>query len=626
MSVLERTHDFSLTGKHVKDLDSLLKILNQSLLAAFPRASGSRYSDVNVLLLSWEDDDLDVVTEITELSTVFSQVYGYETDHYRIPSTQSHIALARKILESLLASDSSEKLLIVYYGGHGYMNDQRDCVWLCNQRPDAPTVQWSSIQTTLGQADSDVLILLDCCAAASSVGVSSKGHTEVMGACGFETGTPGVGDHSFTRSLIEELRYYGEGKRPVSTAFLYSKVLARAKNSWNPRFERDADRERRKTPVHIHLADRSKQRCIELVPMRIPPASNSSPSVGSPSQVLSAVESPAHSTPPSEDVDMSDAADSNQTPSSESLAGLQKQLPRVLISVALELEQVFRIEDWMDWLKSFPALAQCILLESIYQSDSQLLIFSVPIALWDMLPKDPAIAFVAFVRSGNLLTSKAPPIENQETEASMHKTLIAPITESSMKDDRVVNVNTSSWWKIFKREPHSSFMIKHGSPKRSISLSKASVGWASGLRSSDQNASSKSLSTAQFGPKFGYGSPNWSPPETIIPIVIHLYEGKHTTVLAVLDTVAEVNVINMGLLESSGLKKEEYTGASLASPLGVSLRPEWQTTVDWHVKGFRKTDTSTFVLLDRELCEDFDILIGKLTLEEVGFYSQNKSM
>ncbi|KAL8804411.1 MAG: hypothetical protein Q9200_005843 [Gallowayella weberi] len=315
-----------------------------------------------------------------------------------------------------------------------------------------------------------------------------------MGACGFETGTPGVGDHSFTRSLIEELRYYGESKRPVSTAFLYSKVLARAKNSWNPRFERDANRERRKTPVHIHLADRSKQRCIELVPMRIPPASNSSPSMGAPSQVLSAVQSSAPSTPPSEDVDLSGAADSSQSPSSESLAGLEKQLPRVLISVALEPEQIFRTQDWMDWLKSFPALAQCIHLESIYQSNSQLLIFSVPIALWDMLPKDPAIAFVAFVRSGNLLTSKVPPIEKQETEASMHKTFTAPITESALKGYQVVDVDRLNW-----RERNWT---------EQDLITSARFGLAPGYSSLYQNALSLSLSEGQFGSDFRYARAN----------------------------------------------------------------------------------------------------------------------
>ena len=130
MSIQERTHDISLVGSHVKDLDAWARILNQSISASHPRAAGSRYTDVIVLLLRWEDDDLDVATEIAELDDTFRSVYGYRTEQWKIPSRQSHIALVRRILDLLAHPASGDKLLIVYYGGHGYMNDQRDCVWM----------------------------------------------------------------------------------------------------------------------------------------------------------------------------------------------------------------------------------------------------------------------------------------------------------------------------------------------------------------------------------------------------------------------------------------------------------------------------------------------------------------
>ena len=241
-----------------------------------------------------------------------------------------------------------------------------------------------------------------------------------MGACGFESGTPGVGDHSFTRSLIEELRYYGERKRPISTAFLYSKLLARAKDSWNPRFERNAKFELRRTPIHTHLADRSKQRCIELTPMaRLPPPPGHLPGLHTPpSQPPSAEQSSPTSTSPLEDVDMSDPAESDPSQSSETSIESQELQPRVLISVALEQEQILRTEDWIDWLKSFPALARWIHLESAYVSDSNLLLISLPLVLWDMLPKHPAISFISFVRSRNLLTSNDRPVGHQDTGSS----------------------------------------------------------------------------------------------------------------------------------------------------------------------------------------------------------------
>jgi hypothetical protein len=54
---------------------------------------------------------------------------------------------------------------------------------------DYSSLQWYAIQTIFEQAKSDVLLLLDCCAAAS--GAPAEGHctslTETIAACGFET-------------------------------------------------------------------------------------------------------------------------------------------------------------------------------------------------------------------------------------------------------------------------------------------------------------------------------------------------------------------------------------------------------------------------------------------------------
>ena len=83
----------------------------------------------------------------------------------------------------------------------------------------------------LEEAESDVLVLLDCRAAASSGGSAGKGVTEVIAACGFEAPAPGVGHHSFTSNLTDELRYLGLSKTSFTTAFLHNKVLARLKQS-----------------------------------------------------------------------------------------------------------------------------------------------------------------------------------------------------------------------------------------------------------------------------------------------------------------------------------------------------------------------------------------------------------
>lgn len=89
----------------------------------------SRYKEIHALLLSWEDDNLGVVNEIDELYDVFRQIYHFEVERWSIPSKRSHNTLAAKLLGFLADYESKDNLLIVYYGGHGSMNDDRQCVW-----------------------------------------------------------------------------------------------------------------------------------------------------------------------------------------------------------------------------------------------------------------------------------------------------------------------------------------------------------------------------------------------------------------------------------------------------------------------------------------------------------------
>ncbi|KAL8707894.1 MAG: hypothetical protein Q9225_007686, partial [Loekoesia sp. 1 TL-2023] len=211
---------------------------------------------------------------------------------------------------------------------------------------DSPTVQWYGLQTMLEQSGSDVLILLDCCAAASSAAASGNGVTELIAACGFETWAPGVGEHSFSRSLIEELKYLSHGS-PFSVTLLHNKVLSRIKY-WKPRYTSVDESERRKTPIYIQLANDLNRRSIELSPMplqRMDTDVSESPK----SQDQNGQSSG------SEDVDMVDSG-SSQTSLAEVWPDPQFQSPKVMISIALEDDQRLRTDSWGEWLKSVPAL------------------------------------------------------------------------------------------------------------------------------------------------------------------------------------------------------------------------------------------------------------------------------
>ena len=271
--------------------------------------------------------------------------------------------------------------------------------------PTSPTVPWYMLQALLEHCESDVLILLDCCAAASSATASGNGVTEVIAACGFETWAPAVGEHSLSRTLIDELDYWSCERPSLSAAMLHSKVLSRIK-CWKPRYEMSGQRgkreppERRKTPIYIRLSDEGKKRSIELKPLPLLPLA----------ELPTGIEDdPAHSSQ-CDDITMSSIEDAEEIVPECNQYSLGRPWPdpanqcppKVLISLALEDDQWLKTDDWAEWLKEVPAIVKYAEVQGIYKSHSILMLLSLPVAAWDLLPKDPAVTFVAFILSDNL--------------------------------------------------------------------------------------------------------------------------------------------------------------------------------------------------------------------------------
>ena len=126
---LDRTHDVSHVPYHVKDIKALADIFNDAVRAAFPNRKLSRYREVSCLLLSWKDDDLGVIEEVTELQDVLGNDYAFYVETWEIPTAKAHNSLATKLLDFINAHEGKDNLLIVYYGGHGRMDDDRQSVW-----------------------------------------------------------------------------------------------------------------------------------------------------------------------------------------------------------------------------------------------------------------------------------------------------------------------------------------------------------------------------------------------------------------------------------------------------------------------------------------------------------------
>lgn len=114
------------------DLGVLITNIESELQRLVASSKEQKYSAVKVLLLKWEQCDLDptVENETLELQSVFRDLYGfdagYSTDVFRIPSQLSEDALDAFVSNAKLTfsqlQTSEKKLMIVYYNGHGHVD------------------------------------------------------------------------------------------------------------------------------------------------------------------------------------------------------------------------------------------------------------------------------------------------------------------------------------------------------------------------------------------------------------------------------------------------------------------------------------------------------------------------
>ena len=113
-----------------------LKKFGEGLQAAaktvFPNETTSRYSKVTVMMLSWADEDpnLPVSLEIAKLYDIFSSVYRFEVEMWKIPDNDSHFLANQKIGKFVSPTEGDkEHLKIVYYAGHGRLTKSRTLAW-----------------------------------------------------------------------------------------------------------------------------------------------------------------------------------------------------------------------------------------------------------------------------------------------------------------------------------------------------------------------------------------------------------------------------------------------------------------------------------------------------------------
>ncbi|TVY18793.1 hypothetical protein LARI1_G005192 [Lachnellula arida] len=391
------THDKSRAKYQMKELETFAKRLEEAATRAFPSRGRSRYQQVIAVLIQWEEDDLNVQPGINRLRTLFDTCYGFYTETWVIPSASSQLTLMEMAMKFVVDFGSPENLLIVYYSGHASINSSGESTWLCNQGPLSPSVSWSMIQSLFEETKSDTLFLLDCSASRSAPGIV-RGVNETISACGSETLPTGLDRHLFTNALISVLDKW-TSRVSFSAAMLHSEILAEIKPDW-PEKGNWADKQtagKRRIPAYI-ASGGPHSSSIELARRR---------GYDNPSRASSNFSRPVPSPNPSpapifSKLDVYNPANLNKT-----LQSGESQIPHVLIFVALEEDQTSDVEAWYACVREIPALAAYAVVEGIYKSYSTMLLVSIPLLLWNMIPDDPAVFFVAYVLSNNLLAANS---------------------------------------------------------------------------------------------------------------------------------------------------------------------------------------------------------------------------
>jgi hypothetical protein len=197
------------------------------------------------------------------------------------------------------------------------------------------------------------------------------------------------------RRLIEVLDEWID--HSFSVAMLHSEVLSVLKHEQpERRGQKKRKVECRRTPVYILTSAEPGTPSINFSRLRSKELPGDKPKVGV--EVGSYGQDPFEAENPQNNPDTYGL---DKLMSSESTGDLR--IPHVLISLALCEDQELELKACSEWLAAFLALAKYATVKGVYRSHSTLIIASVPVVIWDLLPENRACSFIGYVTSDNLL-------------------------------------------------------------------------------------------------------------------------------------------------------------------------------------------------------------------------------
>lgn len=219
------------------------------------------------------------------------------------------------------------------------------------------------------EAESDVLLLLDCCNAGIASTDEGQGVTELISACAYNSKANGVGYYSFTNALVLELKALAL-KPSFSIGDLYSRIYCRSQS-------RIADdefgTERHPAPVHLVLTrDSTYRSSIQLSPRR----DRLKRTDESPTQIPGATDS------------------LNAQLSSASNRPKDEKVLRLALAIRLRSDlrgSELSTDLFTEWLRSMPMVAEQVKVEAGFDSFSALIVVSIPMSISGYLSSNPAV-------------------------------------------------------------------------------------------------------------------------------------------------------------------------------------------------------------------------------------------
>lgn len=305
-------------------------------------------------MLHWDNNDIPGLEDLElQLASVFRDIYKFFVELITIPSSHHNPSsfFQDTLFDFRRQYQGPSSLMIHVYSGHAEaLPPSYDKIaWFGMRHPSEPRIQWSGGYNCRSISDiavGDTLYILDCCYAA--IAAVDAADNEHLVAASMESVTGSAIQTSFTNKLVELLRIMNGA--PATIVQIHTELVSNI---------RSANTSMEFTPVHIGAKAKSSI-CLKSQQIR--------------------------------EIKALQALDT-------------KGAGKVLVSLSLQeksnLLDVQRFQDWL--LSNLPPSLASARVEAVFRSSSNLILFTIPLEIWDCLGETGGFQFFDFVDSHNLL-------------------------------------------------------------------------------------------------------------------------------------------------------------------------------------------------------------------------------